>query len=441
MSKPDIETLRGEVTAAVKTLRRRQKLTWDYLDNDVDAASEKFSNQRIALIEERIRELAQGTHPTLLESVIGLVVVAFPIAAITRGLLSHWSRTMEIGKVAGVMNSKLTGPEAEFLLKRMQKLEESALRQQRMFPVTKLQKKVIPLRKSRTEFVRETTEYNANLQAFSELYGQEIAASTRNLIKSAAEKAAKPVVSQDKIFDPKAAEKSGAPPDASDYLKGVRDWIDRAKNAEEAVLEDMQEAAEKTKDIKQLEAIQAFIQSDVFTEQSLKVDYDREAFQRYIEMCLWCTTWDFRPKWIPGSRANPVVGRAMVLPHFEAPPLGDKFWKFACDRYYDPFFGDGTKTYSEIGQNRQIGDAPAPPLPPAVASYYGDKADQVFGQFPSERLAYNWGNIVAPNLLDLNKELAQSLERQLRMEKKQMSEPSESDIFNQYLMGLRKLED
>lgn len=441
MSKKDIETLRAEVTAAVKLLKRRQKMTWEFMMNDVDGASEKFREQRLGLIEERIRVLAQGTHPTLLESVIGLVVVAFPIAAVTRGLLSHWSRTMEIGKVAGVMKSKLTGPEAEYLVKRTQRLEEAALRKPSLFPATKLPKNVTALRKPRAEFVRETTEYNANLQAFSDIYGQEIAASTRYLIKSAAEKAAKPVVSQDQMFDPKAAAKSAAVADASDYLKGVRDWIVRSQNAEEAVLEDMKDTAEQTQDIKQLEMIEAFMATDAFAEANLKVNYDREAFQRYIEMCLWCTTWDFRPKWIPAGRANPVVGRAMVLPHFEAPPLGDKFWKFACDRYYDPFFGDGTTTYSQIGRNRQVGEGPPAPLPPEIRSHYGDKAEQVFGQYPSERLAYNWGNVIAPALLDLNKELGQALERQLRMNKKQMSEPSEADVFNQYLMGLRKLED
>jgi hypothetical protein len=39
------------------------------------------------------------------------------------------------------------------------------------------------------------------------------------------------------------------------------------------------------------------------------------------------------------------------------------------------------------------------------------------------------GNVIAPSLLDLNKEPAKALERQLRMQKKQMSEPSESDTL------------
>lgn len=433
MSEPDIETLRSEVAKAVTALRRRQKMTWEFMENDVDAASEKFTIQRVDLIEERIRELAQGTHPTLLESVIGLVVVALPFASATSGLLAHWSRSMKIGKVVGVLNMDVAHLET---MKHIDKVLRAQTR-----PLSGGAKSLWLKRPTQIAFVRETVEYNASLQKFSELYGAEIAASTRALVKSAAEKMAKPVVSQDKLFDPKATPKSEAPADASDYLKGVRDWIVRSKNAEIATLEDMEKQAEQTKDQKQLEAIQAFIQSDVFTDQSLKADYDREAFQRYIEMCLWCTTWDFRPKWIPGNRANPVAGRAMVLPHWQAPPLGEKFWKFACNRYYDPFFGDGTRTYAEIGKNRQIGEGPAPPLPPEMAAHWGDKANQVVGQHPSERLAYNWGNVIAPRLLDLNKELGQALERQLRMHKKQMSEPSESDTFHQYLMGLRKLKD
>jgi hypothetical protein len=433
MSEPDMETLRSEVSKSVTALRRRQRMTWEFMMNDVHAASEKFSGVRNTLIEERVRDLAAGTHPTLLESVIGLVVVAFPFAAVTRSLLSHWSRSMQIGKVVGVL-----GADAKHLetFKHIDKVLQAEARQ-----FSGQARAIVGKRPTQIAFVRDTVEYNANLQKFSDLYGIEIASSARALVKSAAEKAAKPVVSQDRIFDPKEPKKDGPPADASDYLKGVRDWIVRSKNAEDVVLEDMEKQSEKTQDRKQLEAIQAFIQSDIFIDKTLTVDYDREAFQRYVEMCLWCTTWDFRPKWIPASRANPVAGRAMVLPHFEAPPLGEKFWKFACDRYYDPFFGDGTRTYSEIGRSRQIGEGPAPPLPSEVAAHYGAKgADEAFGQYPSERLAYNWGNVIAPRLLNLNKELGEALERQLRIDKKQMSEPSELDVFNQYLMGLRKVE-
>lgn len=433
MSEPDIETLRGETTRAVTEVRRRQTMTWEFMENDVDAASDKFMIKRDALIEERIRILAEGTHPTLLESVIGLVVVAFPFAAATRGLLAHWSRSMKIGKVTGVLGGQAkTAAEAAEEVKLWKHVDDVLMRQTRKAGDTT---GAWMKRPYRTQYISETVEYNASLQKFADLYGMEIATSTRALVKSAAEKAAKPVVSQDRLFDPKAAQKSGAPADASDYLKGVRDWIVRSKNAEIATLEDMEKQAEKTKDAKQLEAIGAFIQSDVFADKSLKASYDREAFQRSIEMCLWCTTWDFRPKWIPGARANPVAGRAMVLPHFEAPPLGESFWKFACDRYYDPFFGDGTNTYSEIGRNRQIGDSPAPPLPPDVAAHWGDQADKALGQYPAERLAYNWGNVIAPSLLDLNKELAQSLERQLRMDKKQMSEMSPEDAFYRRLVS------
>lgn len=435
----EMEALRNEVGKSITALRRRQKMTWAFMMNDVDGASEKFREQRLSLIEERIRILAQGTHPTLLESVIGLMIVAFPVASITRGLLAHWSRTMKIGKVVGVLGGTArTAAEKAKELENWKHVDKVLREQTRTMKAGT--KNMWPQRPTQVAFVRETTEYSANIQKFAELYGQEIAVSTRGLIKSAAERAAKPVVSQDRMFNPQEARKGGVTIDASDYLKGVRDWIVRSGNAEEAVLEDMKEEVDKSQDPRQLEAIRTFIQSDIFAEQNLKVDYDREAFQRYIEMCLWCTTWDFRPRWIPGSRANPVVGRAMVLPHFEAPPLGEKFWKFACDRYYDPFFGDGTRSWSEIGRNRQLGDRPAQPLPPAVASHYGDKADQLFGQYPAERLAYSWGNIIAPRLLDLNKELAQALERQLRMDKKQMSEPTEADIFNQYLMGMRKVE-
>ena len=209
--------------------------------------------------------------------------------------------------------------------------------------------------------------------------------------------------------------------------------------ADEALLEDMTDEANRTSDLNTLKAIKGFIGWEGFSDEHLKEDYDREAFQRYIEMCIWCTTWDFRPRFEQAARATLYGFRGHTTPHFEIPPLGEDFWKFACKRYYDPFYSDGTKSYLEIGRTKQLGQVPPSSMSPEVERYQTSKSIDP-GFFPAERLAFHWGNIIAPSLLNLNQEIAQALERQLRMNKKQQSEPTESDVLYQYLLGIRKFE-
>ena len=230
MTESDLETLKQEVVVKVKAVKRRQASTWELLMNDVDAASEKVGLKRQELLEKRVRDLAAGTHPTLLESIIGLFITAIPVAAVVKGLVTHWARTMEIGKVVRVLGSKTT--DAAKAAKEIKNAEvwNKMLTAQRTRGSGNLTSEKFQLRPTRVEFVRETVEYNANLMKFSDLYSTEIAISVRNLIRSAAEKSAKPVVSQDQVFDPTSAVKGGeVEGDASDYLKGVRDWIVRSR--------------------------------------------------------------------------------------------------------------------------------------------------------------------------------------------------------------------
>lgn len=62
------------------------------------------------------------------------------------------------------------------------------------------------------------------------------------------------------------------------------------------------------------------------------------------------------------------------------------------------------------------------------------------GQYPFGTTGLHLGKYRRAAPARPNKELGQTLARQLRMSKKQMSEASELDDFNQYLMGLRTVE-
>jgi hypothetical protein len=202
----------------------------------------------------------------------------------------------------------------------------------------------------------------------------------------------------------------------------------------------MEKAAERTSDIEHLKSIKRFMEWEVFAESRLSEGFSRETFQKYIEMCLWCTTWDFRPVFVKAKRGNPIVGRGATQSHFEVPPLGEKFWNWACDRYCDPYTGDGTQTYAQIGRSRQLGNVPPSSMTAEVRQYTEAKGTIDPGFYPAERLAFHWGNVIAPTLLELNKDVANELAKQLGI-KKAVSQPNEADVFYQYLLGLKKVKN
>jgi hypothetical protein len=132
MAEPDIETLRVEVVGLLTSLRRRQQVTWDLLINDSNAANNKFMSQRQSLLEARVNALAVGSSPTLFEGLLGLFCTALPVGAFVTRLMSHWSRTLEIGKVSAVLGAKKLSPDAsKKFVERSAELNERIMRRER----------------------------------------------------------------------------------------------------------------------------------------------------------------------------------------------------------------------------------------------------------------------------------------------------------------------
>ena len=217
-------------------------------------------------------------------------------------------------------------------------------------------------------------EYDAAIVKFASTYNAEITATLRQTLRAATDPRRQgPVVSQDELFSKKAAGKqastkepqSGAP----SLLEDIRDWISAAKIADLRVLDDLLEIACETDDGDAFKTIQEYLAEDAETKIGQEEGFDREAFQRYIEMCVWCTTWDFMPKFVRGGRGRTIATAGYQPTRFELPPFGDDFWNYACDRYLDPFFDAGDKTYNEVGVHQWLAPSESYNAPLELAEY------------------------------------------------------------------------
>ena len=133
-----------------------------------------------------------------------------------------------------------------------------------------------------------------------------------------------------------------------------------------------------------------------------------------------------------------LSSRGLIQPaHFELPPLGDKFWEFAADRYYDPYTGNGDKTYAQVGRTLSLGGGGT--ADPELEKFLKNTPGWEKGFYPAERLAYHFGYLLAPELFSVNREISQVLQGSIRKRGPQ-SRPTELDTFYSYLLGVRRLE-
>ena len=295
---------------------------------------------------------------------------------------------------------------------------------------------------SDVSWIREFVEYDAAIVKFASAYNSEIAATLRSQLRSAIDPLLKqPVVSQDELFSKESSkqdtERAKGHVGAPALLKGIRDWISATKIADLRMLDDLLEVVRGADDVDTIKTIQEYLAEDAETKVGQEEGFDREAFQRYVEMCIWCTTWDFMPKFVRGGRGRTIATAGYQPTRFELPPFGDDFWNYACDRYLDPFFDAGDKTYNEVGVHQWLapsesynaplelaeyleGGGMAPPAPAGEStSGRGSgfaKPEQKKGFYPAERLAFQWSFIIAPDLFNANRDIAEQLANKVGME-------------------------
>jgi hypothetical protein len=147
-------------------------------------------------------------------------------------------------------------------------------------------------------------------------------------------------------------------------------------------------------------------------------DVPAEWFQRFVEACLWCTTFDFTPQFKPGSPAKKMRYRGETYdvpatnPRAVLLPLPDAFWDNLVARHYDPFIEKGSKTYKEVSGLSYVAPEGAYVPPTLLAAQLVEQAS-VFD--PRTRLSMHWSGILAPAILNANQSVTTVLAGYLRL--------------------------
>lgn len=416
----------------IENERRAQELNWDLIYNAIGAASETIAKVRDDLMERRIAELAAATYPTLLESVLGVLVSVIPVSGLLGGLYQQLARSFRMKGVVGYLSTGY-GHTGEVV-----KLSPDWAK---FYTALKRDKPMAFLR-DRRQWVSDIVEYDEAVLKFTAKINPALEGAIRSKLGAAASALAKPTVSKEELFSEKAPVKSASAQmtAAPDFLLELRDWVSMSKNADSTAYEKLKTAVERSDEIEQIKATRALVSSEETTPSGRPKQFSREVFRRYVEVCILCMTWDFRPRFVPTRRQQTIGSIASIFEHsnpqpahFELPPLGDRFWSFAVNRYYDPFTGDGDKTYAQVGHTLSIGGGRAadPELEELQRNAPAWLRQRGFP--PEARLAYHFGYLLAPELFSANREISQILHGKIAKRGPQ-SERADLDTFYWHLL-------
>jgi len=419
----------------IENERRAQELNWELIYNAIGAANDTIAKLRDDLMERRIAELAVATYPTLLESVLGMLVSVIPVSKVLEGLYQQLARSFKMKGIVGYLSTNYRG--ATQIVNLAPDWAKFYTAMKRDKPMAFLQ--------DRRRWVYEIVEYGEAVLKFASKINPALEGAIRGKLDAAAKALGKPTVTREELFSEKAPVKSASAQTtaAPDFLLELRDWVSMSKNADSTAYEKLKTAVERSEDIEHIKATRALVSSDEMTPSGRPKEFSREVFRRYVEVCILCMTWDFRPRFVPMRKPQTygslITGGNIQPAKFELPPLGDKFWEFAVDRYYDPYTGNGDKTYAQVGRTLSLGGGGA--ADPELAKFLKNAPEwaRERGFSPRERLAYQFGNLLAPELFSANREISQILQGSIQKRGPQ-SRPTELDTFYSFLLGVRRLE-
>lgn len=221
----------------------------------------------------------------------------------------------------------------------------------------------------------------------------------------------------------RAASAAGAALPSTMVFTAMLEWIKASRRSDGRCLELLAERVSTSEDEEFLSGLQEFIGTRLTPESEDLRAAPPEWFMRFVEACLWCTTFDFTPAVVPrhqepwpgvmpliagGEDPTPQPTKE-VEPTLKVLPLPKEMWNYLTARHYDPHFKDGTKTYAEAGNFDWI--APEDKFSPAQLGPDISK-QSVFT--PEMRLSLHWSGILAPELLQTNRDVAAIIDDHLR---------------------------
>jgi hypothetical protein len=265
--------------------------------------------------------------------------------------------------------------------------------------------KAVMARQIRRE-MRDKAKSAERWLAVAREFRQEMEGSLRSIVYTGAKAATDPLFTKNDISEwiktnqmPKKADTTGLP--AVKVFKGFLHWIRISKVSDEEILAELTERVKTSDDEEWLKSFPDYLEleeSGTSWSSAHKTFYGGgpdEIFQRFVEACFWCTTYDLTPG--PSKRTS-----LLDQPNFDLFPFPKAFWDYLVERHYDPFTG---QTYKDVGEVDWIA---------TEGAYYHRPDFPYLNKYtPQVRLSIHWSMILAPDLLRMNQDLTSTLAKYL----------------------------
>lgn len=391
---------------AVKLADEQQTRFWKFMEIDVHSADREVNGRQFQLIWTKLEELAnKDAYPLWMDAIIIGLSALLPVSAFVGSIGSRIARSLKLIKL----------PEFKYAAKAgVKQAEQMYLKNARQLSI------IMRSEPNAARFIARDLGKSPDLKAWFDagtVLQPELVVGLRNIIRLGATAATRPLFSSSALTDPKQAMSTvGASLPAVAVFKSLLQWVEVSRSNDQKILELLMEEVKASQDEEWLRMIPGYLDAETQTTSASFNDIPAEWFQRFVEACLWCTTFDFTPQFKPGSPARKMRYRKELYdvpatnPRAVLLPLPDAFWANLIARHYDPFIGNGSKTYLEAGRSSYIapGGAYVPPdLSAAELVERGMEFD------PRTRLSMHWSGVLAPAILDANQSVTAALSRYL----------------------------
>jgi hypothetical protein len=407
MSKKSKQELLSEARTlavdAVKLSDEQQARFWKFMEIDVHAADREMNGRQFQLIWAKLEELAnKDAYPLWMDAIIIGLSALLPVNAIVGAIGSRIARSLKLIKL----------PDFKYAAKAGTKQAEQMY--------LKNAKQLSAIMRSEPSAARFLTRDSADLKAWLDagtILQPELTVGLRNIIRLGATAATRPLFSGSALKDPKqAASTVGASLPAVAVFKSLLQWVEVSRSSDKKILELLMEEVKTSQDEQWLRTVPGYLDAEAKSTSANFNDVPPEWFQRFVEACLWCTTFDFTPQFKPGSPARTMRYRGELYdvpatnPRAVLLPLPDAFWANLIARHYDPFIGNGSKTYQEAGRSSYV--APEGAYAP-LGRLEGELVETGMEFDPRTRLSMHWSGILAPAILGANQSVTATLSRYL----------------------------
>jgi hypothetical protein len=378
------------------------------MEIEVHTADKEVNGRQFQLIWAKLEELAnKNAYPLWMDAILMCLTALVPVSAIVGAIGSRVARSWKLIKLPDFKYAAKAG---------VKQPEQMYLKDARQLSA------IMKSEPSPARFLARDLEKGQDLKAWMDagvVLQPELVAGLRNIIRLGATAATRPLFSGPALTDPKQATKgAGASLPAVAVFKHLLQWVEVSRSSDKKILDLLMEEVKTSQDEEWLRTVPGYLEVDPKSTSANFDDLPAEWFQRFVEACLWCTTFDFAPQFKPGSPARTMRYRGerydvpATNPRAVLLQLPDAFWNNLIARHYDPFIGNGSKTYQEAGHSSYIAPKGAY-LPPGLSA--AELVERSFTFDPRTRLSMHWSGILAPAILSANQSVTTALSGYLRL--------------------------